>query len=224
MSKSNFFNTSIGRKFVMGITGLFLTVFLLVHVTVNSFIFIDPTGELFNAGATFMGTNPFIRATEVILFLGLIWHAVQALTLTRINQAARPVGYNATEGSKASSKWYSRSMGLLGTLLLMFLIIHLWHFWVKARLGLNGGMEEEHNMFATMKVVFSQLWVVILYVLCMVSLAYHLMHGVQSAFQSLGWNHYKYTPAIKSIGTWIAIIVPALFAAMPLYVYFVINQ
>ncbi len=204
----------------MGLTGLFLISFLVVHCFLNSFIFFNDGGLMFNIGAHFMATNWLIRAMEIVLFAGLILHMVQALILTMENRKARPVGYNVAGGS-ANSSWYSRSMGLLGTLLLMFLIIHLAHFWVKSRItGLPGEDANGHeNLYAVMQTTFTQLWVVIVYVLAMVSLAYHLLHGFQSAFQTLGLNHKKYTPAIKAIGVGFSIIVPFIFALMPILMY-----
>lgn len=219
MSKG-FLKSSIGKKVVMGLTGLFLISFLVVHCFLNSFIFFNDGGLMFNIGAHFMATNWLIRAMEIVLFAGLILHMVQALILTMENRKARPIGYNVAGGS-ANSSWYSRSMGLLGTLLLMFLIIHLAHFWVKSRItGLPGEDANGHeNLYAVMQTTFTQLWVVIVYVLAMVSLAYHLLHGFQSAFQTLGLNHKKYTPAIKAIGVGFSIIVPFIFALMPILMY-----
>ena len=112
--------SSIGKKLLMGLTGLFLVSFLIVHCLLNSFIFFNDGGLLFNQGAKFMATNPIIRAMEYVLFLGLIIHMLQALILTMQNNKARPVKY-VMQGNEANSKWYSRSMGLLGTLLLLFL-------------------------------------------------------------------------------------------------------
>ncbi len=211
------FSSSLGQKLIMAITGLFLISFLVVHCTLNAFIFANDGGHLFNEGAEFMGTNPVIRTMEIVLFLGLILHIIKGLSLWSQNNQARPVKYAMVDG-KANSKWYSRSMGLLGTLLLMFLIIHLRHFWYESRLTdrITGG---ETTLFAEMSVVFQNLWVVIVYVLAMVSLSYHLMHGFQSAFQSLGMNHKKYTPLIKGLGLWFSIIVPFVFALMPIVMY-----
>lgn len=219
MSKG-FLKSSIGKKVVMGLTGLFLISFLVVHCFLNSFIFLNDGGLMFNTGADFMAHNWVIRFGELVLFAGLIIHMIQALILTLENRKARPVGYNVVNGS-ANSSWYSRSMGLLGTLLLMFLIIHLMHFWVKSRFtGLPGEDANGHeNLYAVMQVTFSMLWVVIVYVLAMISLAYHLLHGFQSAFQTLGLNHKKYTPAIKAIGVGFSIIVPFIFALMPILMY-----
>lgn len=225
MSKNGFLKSSIGKKFLMGLTGLFLISFLLVHCFINALIFVNDGGETFNKGAEFMGTNWIIRAMEIVLFLGIILHIVQALVLTMENRKARPVAYEVTNGN-ANSKWYSRWMGLLGTLILMFLIVHLKHFWVETRFTDHIAHSEadalpgQETMFGEMKEVFSQLWVVILYCLSMFSLAYHLLHGFQSAFQTLGLNHKKYTPMIKSCGVVFSIVIPAVFAAMPIAMHF----
>lgn len=217
MAAKSLLKSSIGRKFVMGLTGLFLITFLIVHCGINACIFFNDGGETFNAAAEFMATNILIRTMEVVLFIGLILHMVQSLALTLQNQKARPVQYAAYSGN-SNSKWYSRSMGLLGTLILMFLIIHLRHFWVVSRFTDHITSGEE-TLFGEMKEVFSQLWVVILYVAAMFSLAYHLMHGFQSAFQTMGWNHPKYMPFIKKLGFWFAIVIPFIFAMMPIAMY-----
>ncbi|MES2512834.1 MAG: succinate dehydrogenase cytochrome b subunit [Bacteroidota bacterium] len=219
MSKG-FLKTSIGKKVVMGLTGLFLISFLVVHCFINSLIFFNDGGLTFNVGADFMAHNWIIRAGELVLFAGLIIHIVQALILTIENRKARPVGYAKVDGA-ANSSWYSRSMGLLGTLLLIFLIIHLTHFWVKSRFtGLPGEDANGHeNLYAVMQEQFKMLWVVIVYALSMISLAYHLLHGFQSAFQTLGLNHKTYTPIIKKAGIAFSIIIPFIFALMPILMY-----
>ena len=205
----------------MGITGLFLISFLVVHCFLNSFVFFDKTGVLFNEGAHFMATNWIIRAMEVVLMLGLLLHIVQGARLTFENQAARPVKYAYNDGN-ANSKWYSRSMGLLGTLLLIFLIVHLSQFWTVSRFtGIPTVDANGHeDLYAVMKGTFSNIWFVVLYVLSMISLGYHLLHGFASTFQTLGWNHKKYTPIIKSLGVAFSIIIPLLFALMPIAIYF----
>ena len=216
-NSSSMFKSSLGKKLVMGITGLFLISFLMVHCFLNSLIFMNDGGETFNLGAEFMAKNWVIRAMEIVLFGGLLWHIIQAAILTRENKKARPVAYAASNPS-ANSKWYSRSMGLLGTILLIFLIIHLRHFWVVSRFTdeITSGRE---TLFNEMKEVFSQLWVVILYCLAMVSLGYHLLHGFKSAFQTLGWNHVKYNSIIEKTGVIISVVLPVLFAAMPIAIY-----
>jgi len=215
-----FLKSSIGKKTVMGLTGLFLISFLVVHCFINSLIFFNDGGLTFNTGANFMAHNWLIRAGELVLFAGLILHIIQALILTIENRKARPIGYEMVNGN-ANSSWYSRSMGLLGTLLLIFLIIHLTHFWIKSRFtGLPGEDANGHeNLYAVMQTTFTMLWVVVVYTLAMVSLAYHLLHGFQSAFQTLGLNHKKYTPLIKNIGVAFSIIIPFIFALMPILMY-----
>ena len=136
------FKSSIGKKIVMGLTGLFLISFLLVHCGINACIFLNDNGETFNKAAHFMGTNLFIRTAEIGLFLGLLIHIIQGLVLTYENNKKRPIKYAVNAGNQ-NSKWYSRSMGLLGTLLLIFLIIHMGDFWTHSRVpGLVGGLPE----------------------------------------------------------------------------------
>jgi succinate dehydrogenase / fumarate reductase cytochrome b subunit len=194
-----FFTSSIGKKLTMGLTGLFLISFLVVHCTINAMIFFNDGGETFNHWAHFMGTNLIIRTMEIGLFAGLLLHIVQGLILWYQNSKASPVKYQVNKAG-SNSKWYSRSMGLLGTLLLMFLVLHIYHFWTPSRLGGIGNIQaleetslvtynNQHalNLFAEMKNVFTgNLFIVIIYVLGVISLAWHLVHGFQSAFQTLG--------------------------------------
>ena len=216
-TSTNFLQSSLGKKLVMGVTGIFLISFLVVHATLNSFIFFNDGGVLFNEGAEFMSHNPVIRIMEILLFIGIIIHIVQALILTIQNNKARPIKYAINNGG-SNSKWYSRSMGLLGTLLLLFLIIHLKHFWVVSRFT-NEITSGEETLFGEMKEVFESPLLVLVYVLGVISLGYHLLHGFQSAFQTLGLNHPKYTPIIKAFGFWFSIIISVVFASMPISIY-----
>ncbi len=218
MTWKQFLTSSIGKKFTMGLTGLFLITFLCVHVGVNSCIFLNDGGAVFNEAAYFMSHNWVIRIMELGLFAGLLLHIIQGLLLWRQNSAARPVGYNQSNANK-NSKWYSRSMGLLGTLLLFFLIMHLAHFWVGTKVALYSG-DEEHNLYNKMIEIFSQWWVVVLYVAGVGSLLFHLLHGFQSAFQTMGINHKRYTPIIKKAGIGFSVIVCILFALMPILIFF----
>ena len=211
-------SSSLGRKLIMAVTGLSLIIFLIVHSGINSLIFFNDGGETFNATAEFMGTNWLIRTAEVGLMAGFIIHIVDGLMLWKTNREKRPVQYAIVKG-EANSTWYSRSMGLLGTLLLIFLIIHLRHFWIVSRFTdeITSGKE---TLFGEMREVFQNPLVVIVYVLGCISLSYHLMHGFQSAFQTMGWRHPKYTPFVQSLGKWFSIIIPIIFAAMPVSMYF----
>lgn len=179
-----------------------------------------------------MGSNLIVRTMELGLFAFLILHIVQGLVLWAQNKASRPVRYAMNKPQK-NSKWYSRSMGLLGTLILMFLVLHLYHFWVPSRFGGMANVhvleqtslgdysnEEAHNLYLAMQQVFqNNLLVVIVYVLGVFSLFWHLLHGFQSAFQTFGINHRKYTPLIKGIGVVYSTLICLLFALMPISIY-----
>ena len=216
MSKENYLKSSIGKKLIMGITGLFLITFLIVHVGCNSCIFVNDGGILFNEVAHFMAHNIIIRVMEIVLFAGIFAHMIQALVLTLHNNKARPVKYAVTNGG-ANSKWYSRSMGVLGSLLLIFFVVHWANFWVPTKVAVY--THTEHNTFAAMREVFSNELFVVLYLVGVISLGYHLLHGFPSAFQTLGLNHKKYTPLIKKIGVVFTLVVCLLFAAMPITMY-----
>src|SRR5436189_2220302 len=124
MARQGLFGSSLTKKYWMALTGFFLITFLVVHATVNGMIFWNDGGVTFNAWAHFFGTNVLIRAMEYVLFAGLIIHIVDGLLLWSQNRRARPVKYAREKGS-ANRTWYSASMGILGTLILLFLIVHL---------------------------------------------------------------------------------------------------
>jgi len=214
---TDLFSSSLGRKLLMALTGLFLISFLVVHCTINAMIFYNDGGETFSHWGHFMGTNPIIRTLEIGLVAGFLIHIIQGLLLWRANHAARPVKYKVSKAP--NSTWYSRSMGLLGTLLLLFLIMHTSHFWIPNRA--NQFTEgEELPLYKMMFDVFANPWIVLLYVIGCVSLFWHLLHGFASAFQSLGLNHLKYNRIISFVGTAFSIIVPFIFALMPIAIYF----
>lgn len=203
----------VGRKFVMGFTGIFLILFLIVHASINACIFMNDNGETFNTVAHFMSHNWIMRILEVGLFVGFILHIIQGLMLWKMNRAARPIHYSRKKYI-SKIKWYSRYMGLLGTLLLLYLIMHLAHFWIytKEELYFHG---PDINLYQRMHDIFTQpLWFV-LYLIGLGSLLFHLLHGFQSAFQSLGMNDKAWTPLVKKLGVAYSIIIVALFALMP---------
>lgn len=218
MSSSGLFKSSIGKKIIMGLTGLFLITFLVVHASINACIWFNDGGETFTFYAHFMGTNTLVHFIEAGLFVGLILHVVDGLLLWKQNRDARPVQYAYNNPGK-NSTWYSRSMALLGTLILLFLVIHLYDFWAPNRLEyVTTG--EEKDLFQMMQERFESLPIVLLYCAGCFSLFWHLLHGFKSAFQSLGLNHSKYNKAIEVAGIAFAIIVPAVFALMPISMYF----
>jgi succinate dehydrogenase / fumarate reductase cytochrome b subunit len=211
------FSTSIGKKLQMSLTGLFLITFLIVHCYINAQIFYNDGGKRFNEAAHFMGTNFVIRTVEIGLFAFLILHIVQGLALWFKNRARRNIKYAVSAGNKTSS-WYSRSMALLGTLILLFLIVHLRNFWAPNRWSqLTGG--GELPLFDMMKEHFSNVWMVVLYLLGVFSLAWHLLHGFYSSFQTLGLGTHRYKQIIKGVGVAFSIIVPLIFALMPISFY-----
>ncbi|MBC7552904.1 MAG: succinate dehydrogenase cytochrome b subunit [Taibaiella sp.] len=213
MNWKHYFNTSIGKKLQMSLTGLFLILFLIVHCYVNAQIFYNDGGVRFNEAAHFMGTNFLIRAIEFGLFGFLILHIVQGLMLWSSNRAKRTNRYAVSAGNQ-TSKWYSRSMALLGTLILLFLVLHLSKFWAPNRYSQLSGNGEK-NLFEMMRDEFQMSWVVIVYTFGCISLGWHLVHGFYSSFQTLGLGTHKYKGFIKSIGIAFSIIVPLIFAAMP---------
>lgn len=217
---SNLFTSSIGKKVIMSLTGLFLITFLIIHCTINAMIFYNDGGATFSHWGHFMGTNPIIRAMEIVLVLGFLFHIIDGFLVWSQNRKARPVKY-AKVVHPHKSKWYSRSMGLLGTLILIFLIIHTSHFWIPNRVsqGLTNWEHGEIDLYAKMLLVFQEPWIVIVYVLGCFSLFWHLLHGFKSAFQTLGLNHVKYNGVISFVGTAFAIIVPTIFALMPIAMY-----
>ena len=222
MTWKQMFTSSIGKKIVMALTGIFLITFLVVHMGVNACIFAMDGGVMFNNAAYFMGSTILIRIAEVGLFVGIFIHIIQGLILWYQNAQKRGVSYAVELGNKGS-KWYSRSMGLLGTILLLFFILHWIHFWVPSRftgvVQTNIDGREIHDMFSLMKETFQPLWVVIVYVLACVSLAYHLLHGFQSAFRTIGLGNKKWLAIVQSAGVCFAIFVPLVFAMMPVSIH-----
>ena len=212
-----FFSSSIGKKFLMAVTGLFLISFLVVHCFVNAMIFYNDGGKTFTYYAHFMATNPVIRTIEIVLVLAFIAHIVQGLWLWKKNRDARPVKYKVSKPA-ANSKWYSRSMALLGTIILLFLVVHTSNFWIPNRTSqfLHG---EELPLYDMMLEKFQHPVEVLIYLVGCFSLFWHLLHGFKSAFQSLGLNHVKYNALIIYTGNTFAILAPCMLAMMPVSIY-----
>jgi succinate dehydrogenase / fumarate reductase, cytochrome b subunit len=230
MKWSDFFTSSVGKKFVMALSGLFLISFLVIHVGINACIFADilddnDNGEIFNIAAHFMGAYYVIRILEVGLFAGFFVHIIQGYVLVAKNKAKRSIGYQVPMGSNGS-RWYRKSMGLLGTLILLFLVIHVSHFWVPSRITLDlppvtyaDDPVHYHNLYGRMIDVFQSPWVVLLYLVGVISLAWHLLHGFQSAFRTLGISNSKYIVLARGAGVAFTILVCLLFALMPVSMY-----
>ncbi len=218
MKWSEFFTSSVGKKWVMALTGIFLIIFLVVHVGLNACIWANDGGKMFLDAAHFMGSMVVIRIVEIGLIAGFLVHIIQGLVLEFQNRSKRKKGYAVAMGNKGS-KWYSRSMGLLGTLILIFLVIHLSQFWIPNRNHQGWLLGEELNLFESMKETFQAEWIVIVYLLGCISLAWHLLHGFQSAFRTIGISNNKYLALLNGIGIGFSIIVPLVFAMMPVSFY-----
>lgn len=217
------FASTLGRKLLMSLTGLFLISFLVIHLLGNLQLLKHDNGEAFNRYAEFMGHNALIQTISKVNFGLIILHIIVSFALTRRNAAARGPEAYRSNAKKKSSIWASRNMGILGTLILIFLVIHLKSFWAESKFGdlksASYGDENYGDLYAVTVYWFDIGWYVALYVFCMVALGFHLWHGFQSAFQTLGLRHQKYTPIINFVGKAFAIIVPGLFAWIPVAMY-----
>jgi len=206
----------------MALTGLFLITFLVIHLIGNLQLLHHDQGRAFNTYAEFMGTNPLVQIISKVNFALIIMHAVWGLILTIRNRKAR--GSQGYVVVKNSSPWTSRNMGVLGTLILIFLVVHIKHFYAEAHFGniapANYDGTDVKDLYGTVVHWFSVDWYVALYVVCMAALGFHLWHGFASAFQTLGINHPKYSPLVRFVGRAFAVIVPALFALIPIVMFF----
>lgn len=221
---SNFLTASIGRKFIMSISGLFLMMFVCVHLGINLLLIFDDSGDLFNTGAHFMATNPMIKVMEPILGLGFMVHIIWSFILSLKNMKARPVSYAKTNQS-GSSTWASRNMLVLGTLILVFLIAHIMNFFWKMRITgdpllqhvMVNGVEME-NAYALVATFFKNSVIYcIVYILGGVLLGLHLGHGFWSSFQTLGFANKTWLKRLQVIGKIYAFLVALGFAIIPLY-------
>ena len=216
--------SSIGKKLVMSLTGFFLIGFLVAHL-IGNISLLSSTGDKFNEYAHFMKHSPLMVIAEVVMFFGFIFHIAQGLVLESGNRGARKQKY-AVPNNNEKVDWKSKYMGPFGMVILVFLIVHLWDFFrfkyaFPEGLGdvkVNGEMIPD--LYGRVKTVYtSSIIHVILYPVAMLVIGFHLAHGFQSAFQSLGLRHKKYTPLIKAIGTAYAVLVPLAFAAIPVLIY-----
>ena len=220
MNFKQMFISSVGRKITMSLTGLFLVLFLAIHAGLNLCVFACDGGAMFNSAAHFMSGYWVPRVLEIGLFALLIIHIVQGTMLELSNRSKRGnVAYSKSFGNRGSS-WNSRSMWILGILIFLFLILHLSDFWLQNRMSQHFLLSGEINLYARMQDVFSSLWVVIAYVIGCIALGYHLQHGFQSAFRSLGVYNKSWVVCLKAAGTAYSIIIPLIFALMPICFYF----
>ena len=209
----------------MALTGLFLCTFLVGHLAGNLQLFIQGAEgqQAFNEYAEFMTTFPLVKLLSYLTYACVLFHIVDGIVLTIRNRKSRPVGYVKEKGS-ANASWASRNMGVLGTIIAVFLVSHMQTFWYKMHFGempMHDGLKDLHTVVLAFFSPENSLGIVAVlgYVLAQMALAFHLVHGFQSGFQSLGLRHPKYTPAIEKTGYLFGIGVPLLFAIIPVVLY-----
>lgn len=221
---SKFLSSSIGQKYLMSLTGLFLMLFLIVHLIGNLQLLYTDGGEAFNTYAYFMTHNPLIKIISYSLYAFILIHAFQGVSLWLKNRAARGNIKYAVQHTRSSER-AARSMAWLGIVIFIFLLIHLYQFWLQMKMGVLPPVNVaayDHtvqNLYLPVAEAYKNpLWVVF-YVICMVVVAMHLWHGFWSSFQTLGINHPRYTPLIKGIGVVYSIGIPVGFALIPVIFY-----
>lgn len=237
MAKSALLKSSLAKKYWMAFTGLFLCMFLVGHLAGNLQLLASAEGarDQFNEYALFMTTNPLVRVLSILTFASIIFHAIDGVLLTIQNRKARPQGYVSFKPA-TNTKWPSRNMGILGTVILAFIAIHLVNFWGQMKFGglddtvytTANGQEVKDLYTLTIQTFqdseFGLLWVII-YLISMIAIGFHLYHGFGSGFQSLGINHPKYNSIIRKLGVWVfAVLIPFAFAFIPFYIFFVLEK
>ncbi|MBW7887105.1 MAG: succinate dehydrogenase cytochrome b subunit [Bacteroidetes bacterium] len=211
-----FYNSTVGRKIVMSLTGLFICLFLIEHLIGNLLLLLQDGGASFNAYAEFLTTNPYaylpLRIIELFLFFTIIVHAWSGITVWLKNRRARPVKYN-TYGIAENAKFASRWMFGTALLILLFLIIHLKEFFFEMRFG-----EGNHNGYEIAHQTFANPYYSGFYIFAFIVLGFHLYHGFQSAFQTLGLRTKKYISLIEAVAVIFWFIIPLGFAMIPIYI------
>lgn len=220
----NFFSSSIGKKIIMAAAGLFLVLFLLVHLGINFLLILFEDTDNFNIAAHFMGTNIVIKVFEIVLFAGFLLHIIYGLVVQIQNWLSRPKGYKVTNYSQTS--FFSKFMIHTAVIIFVFLAIHLTDFYFKAKffgevpdVMING--KEYHDLGSLVIAKFQIPGFIIFYIASFLFLGFHLIHGFQSGFKTLGLENSKSASAINNIGIVYTIIVVAGFTAIPVVIYFI---
>jgi len=208
------FSSSIGKKFIVGLTGLCLCIYLVVHVGGNFLLFKDDGGAAFDTYAEILPSLLLILIIEKILFAVFLAHAIGGVYLWFQNKRARPRTYALNKPAE-SSALSSRTMFVSGSIVFIFLVLHIRTFWFTSRYEAG----EHFSMYALVRESFANPLYSAFYLLAMVLLAFHLRHGFQSAFQTFGLKTKRYAPIIEAIGMLFWLVIPLCFASMPIYFY-----
>ena len=214
-------SSTIGRKYAMALSAMFLLIFLVMHLSVNMLSVFSE--DAFNSASYFMGYNPAVQfLMQPILVFAVFFHFIMGFVLEMKNNKARPVKY-AVNGSAANSTWMSRNMIISGAVILAFLALHMYDFWAHEMtykyIPGEGDPNDMTRFWGELHAKFGEIWRVVLYVISFVLLGLHLAHGFQSSFQSIGARHPKYTPVIKALGNWYSILIPAGFIFIAIFHY-----
>ena len=213
-----FSNSSIGKKFVMAVTGSFLIIFLIVHLIGNLTLYLGE--DAFNSYVLALDAiKPLIRIIELVLLAAFVFHIFNGVRLWFENKRANPKKYAINVGSD-NSTIFSRTMFVTGSIIFIFLVIHLVTFFYRFNFFDPEGLATHHKYYDVVIGFLQMPWYSALYIIAMILLGFHLNHGFESAFQTFGWNHKKYTPMIKVIGTVYAVVMAVAFASIPIYFLF----
>jgi len=216
--------SSLAQKISLSLTGLFLCLFLVIHLLGNFQLLLPEEEALlqFNSYASFLTGLLPIQLISYGLYLSIIAHAGLSLWTTMQNRKASET-YVKDQRSRAS-KWYSRNMGVLGSIILVFIIIHMKQFWYEYKFGslpldANGHLD----LYSLVITTYQELWYVVFYVVAMIALCFHLMHGFYSAFRTIGMYHPRYVKLLKPIGIGFSIVMGVGYSIIPIYVYLFIK-
>ena len=219
---SSIFTSSIGKKLLMSLAGIFLITFLLVHMGINLLVIIFDDPMVYNRAAHFMSSNILIKIFEIVLFGGLLLHVIFALILQVQNWFARPRRYNKANYSNTS--FFSKFMIHTAGIILVFLIIHFIDFYFRVKFGHSTMIHVDgvmyHDLATEIVDKFKLLPFVIFYIAAFIFLGFHLIHGFQSAFKTLGLDHKKYTPVVQALAFIYTVVVVAGYSIIPLVIYF----
>lgn len=223
--KKGLFQTSVGRKNLMAVTGLFISFFLIIHLMGNLILIIpdsyfpiefwgvDNAHDMYNAYSHFLVHFWPVTVIAWLLYASLVAHAVDALLITIRNNKAKGEKYVVTDNS--TSPWYSRNMGILGSILGIFIAIHMAQFWLKYKV-----LGTEEDLYRLVVETFKLWWVVVIYEIGIIALAFHLIHGIQSAHRSLGVYPKTALSVIQKIALYFSLIMAVLYGIIPIIIYF----
>lgn len=212
----SYLTSSIGRKQIMGFTGLAWSAFVLSHMLGNMLILVGP--DAYNKYSHALISNPFIYLAEGGLVLTLLTHVLTGLKLTFENRSARPEKYSMPTSGEKAARFQSKFMAFHGTLILVFIVLHLITFKYGAHYTTTVDGVEMRDLHRLVLEVFREPGYVIWYLICLVGVGLHLSHGFYSSFASLGFYHPRYSPMLAKFGYVYAVVIAAGFISQPLYV------